>query len=251
VGTVNGTLAHRHGPWSHDHHHHGPHRHVRLPFRSHEQADRPHHSEAHGHAPGLIDRSVVRSRDGVRAVSYSLAILGATALLQAVVFVASGSVALLADLIHNVGDALTAIPLGIVFLLRTERGERWAGYAVVAAIFISASVAAFEAIDRLINPRALNYLGALILAGVIGFVGNEFAARIRLRAGTRLNSAALIADGHHARGDGFVSLGVVLSAILVASGFDRADPIVGLAITALILRITWQAWRTVRTGYTH
>ena len=135
-------------------------------------------------------------------------------------------------------------------MLRTERGERWAGYAVVAAIFISASVAAFEAIDRLINPRALNYLGALVLAGVIGFVGNEFAARIRLRAGTRLNSAALIADGHHARGDGFVSLGVVLSAILVASGFDRADPIVGLAITALILRITWQAWRTVRTGYT-
>lgn len=161
---------------------------------------------------------------------------------------ASGSVALLADLIHNGGDALTAIPLAIAFLLRSERGERWAGYAVVATIFASAAVAAVESIDRLIRPQHLDYLGALALAGLIGFVGNELAARVRLSAGARLDSPALIADGQHARVDGFVSLGVVVAAGAVALGIPRADPIVGLLITALILRITWQAWRTIRTG---
>jgi cation diffusion facilitator family transporter len=246
---VNRTATHRHGLWTHAHHHHGPHRHARLPFRSHEPTEHrhhDHHADEHGHTHGVVDRSIVRSAEGVRAVSYSLAILGVTALLQSIVFVTSGSVALLADLIHNAGDALTAIPLGIAFVLRSERGERWAGYAVVAAIFISASVAAYEAIDRLINPRQLEYLGALAIAGAIGFVGNELAARVRLRAGERLHSPALVADGHHARVDGFVSLGVIASALLVAIGFDRADPIVGLAITALILHITWQAWRTIR-----
>jgi cation diffusion facilitator family transporter len=243
---MNGTLAHRHGPWTHEHHHHGPHRHATLPFRSRDEADHHHHGDEHGHSHGLVDPSIVRSRGGVRAVSFSLAILAATALLQALVFVSSRSVALLADLIHNVGDALTAVPLGVAFLLRSERGERWAGYAVVAAIFLSASVAAYEAIDRLINPRDLDYLGALAIAGAIGFIGNELAARVRLRAGERLHSPALVADGHHARVDGFVSLGVIVSAVLVAVGFDRADPLVGLAITALILHITWQAWRTIR-----
>jgi cation diffusion facilitator family transporter len=175
-----------------------------------------------------------------------LAILAATAALQALVFVASHSVALLADLIHNIGDALTAIPLGVAFILRSQRGERWAGYAVVAAIFISACVAAYEAIDRLIDPRQLDYLGALALAGFIGFAGNELAARVRLRVGRRLDSPALLADGHHARVDGYVSLGVVASAAVVAIGFERADPLIGLAITAVILRVTWQAWRTIR-----
>jgi cation diffusion facilitator family transporter len=158
----------------------------------------------------------------------------------------SSSVALLADLIHNAGDALTAIPLGIAFILQSRRGERWAGYAVVATIFASACVAGYEAIDRLINPRPLDFLTALALAGVIGFLGNEFAARVRLSAGRRFDSAALIADGHHARVDGYVSLGVIGSAAVVAVGFERADPLIGLAITALILRITWQAWRTIR-----
>jgi cation diffusion facilitator family transporter len=190
----------------------------------------------------------VRSRDGVRAVAWSLAILGVTAGLQAVVFALSGSVALLADLIHNGGDALTAIPLGIAFWVRSERGERWAGYAVVLTIFASAMVAALEAIDRLIHPEDLTNLGVLVAAGVVGFVGNELAARVRLRAGRRLDSPALVADGHHARVDGYVSLGVVVAAALVAIGIPRADPIVGLAITALILRITWQAWTTVRSG---
>lgn len=183
-------------------------------------------------------------------MSISLAVLAVTAMLQAVVFAMSRSVALLADLIHNGGDALTAIPLAIAFLARSERGERWAGYAVVLVIFASATVAGFEAIERLIHPRHLDYLVPLAIAGVIGFVGNELAARVRLRAGERLDSPALIADGNHARVDGFVSLGVIASAFVVAIGFERADPIIGLAITVLILRITWQAWRTV-SGHEH
>jgi cation diffusion facilitator family transporter len=205
-----------------------------------------HHNGEHGHTHGLVDRSIVRSRGGVRAVSLSLAILASTAALQAVVFMLSGSVALLADLIHNGGDALTAIPLGIAFLARSERGERWAGYFVVLTIFTSATVAAIEAIDRLIHPRSLDYLGALAVAGAIGFIGNELAARVRLRAGAKLDSPALIADGQHARIDGFVSLGVVASAAVVALGVKIADPLIGLAITAVILRIAAQAWRTIR-----
>ena len=173
----------------------------------------------------------------------------ATALAQAAIFVATGSVALLADLIHNIGDALTAVPLGAAFLLRSERAERGAGYFVVAAIFVSAVVAGIEAIDRLIHPRAIDHLWVLALAGVIGFAGNELAARIRLRAGRRLSSPALVADGNHARIDGFVSLGVVASAAVVALGAQIGDPLVGLAITLVILRITWQSWRTVSRGY--
>ena len=178
-------------------------------------------------------------------------ILGVTAALQAVVFVMSGSVALLADLIHNGGDALTAIPLAIAFLARSERGERWSGYAVVLAIFVSATVAAVESVLRLIHPQHLDYLGALAVAGAIGFVGNELAARVRLRAGARLDSPALIADGNHARVDGFVSLGVIASAAVVGLGVKVADPLIGLAITALILRITWQAWVTVHASVDH
>jgi len=181
-------------------------------------------------------------------VAWSLGILAVTAALQAVVFALSGSVALLADLIHNGGDALTAIPLAIAFLARSERGERWAGYAVVLAIFVSACVAAFEAVTRLVHPQHLEYLLALAAAGVIGFAGNELAARVRLRAGARLDSPALVADGHHARVDGFVSLGVVASAVVVAVGVKIADPLIGLAIAVLILRITWQAWTTMRSS---
>jgi len=236
-------VPHRHGLWSHEHHHHGPHRHARYPFRSRKDADH-HHLGAHTH--GLVDPSIVRSREGVRAVAWSLVILACTAALQALVFVASGSVALLADLVHNGGDALTAVPLGIAFLRQSRRGERWAGYFVVAVILGSAVVAGVESIDRLVHPRALDHLGLLALAGVIGFLGNEAAARVRLRAGTRLHSPALIADGHHARIDGVVSLGVLVAAAAVAAGIPRADPVVGLAITALILRITWQAWRTLQ-----
>jgi divalent metal cation (Fe/Co/Zn/Cd) transporter len=248
LDNMNGTLAHRHGPLTHAHHHHGPHRHLSAPFRSKDVAEHEHHD--HGHTHGRVDRSIVRSRAGVRAVLLSLGVLAVTAALQAVVFARSGSVALLADLIHNGGDALTAIPLGIAFLAQSERGETAAGYFVVATIFVSASVAAYEAIDRIIHPQQLDYLVALAAAGLIGFIGNEIAAVVRLAAGRRLDSPALIADGHHARVDGFVSLGVVVSAVAVALGVPRADPIIGLAITGLILKITWDAWRTMRTGHT-
>jgi cation diffusion facilitator family transporter len=208
-------------------------------------------TRGHGHTHGLVDRSIVRSHEGMRAVAISLGVLGLTAALQAVIFVASDSVALLADLIHNVGDALTAIPLGIAFFLRTARGEQIAGYFVVLAIFVSACVALYEAVDRLLHPRELSDLWLLAAAGVIGFLGNELAAQVRLRAGRRLDSPALVADGNHARIDGFVSLGVVLSAGLVALGFERADPIVGIAITIVILEITWSSWKTIRHGIHH
>ena len=158
----------------------------------------------------------------------------------------TGSVALLADLIHNVGDALTAVPLGIAFFLRSARGEKLAGLAVVLAIFVSACVALWQSIERLLNPEELSYLWVVAAAGALGFVGNEIAAQVRLRAGRRLSSPALIADGNHARVDGFVSLGVVASAIVVALGLEIADPLIGLAITLVILKITWDSWRTVR-----
>jgi len=206
------------------------------------------HGHAHapdGHSHGLIDPSIKRSRAGLRSVSLALLILGLTAAAQAVVFAASGSVALLADLIHNVGDAATAVPLGIAFALRSFRAERIAGLFVVAAIFVSACVACYEAIDRLIDPRAPEYLLALAAAGLIGFVGNWLAAGLRTRAGRRLDSAALIADGAHARADAYVSLAVVASAIVVALGVEIADPLIGLGITAVILSITFDSWRTV------
>ncbi|HSP74172.1 MAG TPA: cation diffusion facilitator family transporter [Gaiellaceae bacterium] len=198
------------------------------------------------HSHGLVDRSILRSRAGVKAVALSLLILGLTAGAQVAVFVFSHSVALLADLIHNTGDALTAVPLGIAFFLRSVRGERLAGLAVVLAILVSACVALYETVLRFIHPHQLSHLWALAAAGLIGFVGNELAAQVRLSAGRRLASAAMIADGKHARIDGFVSLGVVASAVVVALGFQVADPIVGLAITLVILRITWEAWHEVR-----
>jgi len=196
----------------------------------------------------MVDPAIARSREGVRAVSVSLAILAAAALAQTFIFAASGSVALLADVIHNYGDALTALPLGVAFVLRSSRLERLAGLAVVLAIAVSACVALFETVERIIHPHTLTHLGLLALAGVIGFAGNELAARYRLRAGRRLRSPALVADGRHARADGIVSLAVVASAALVALGAQVADPLIGLAITALILRITWQSWRTVSAG---
>jgi len=177
-------------------------------------------------------------------------VLGATAAAQTLIFVLSGSVALLADLIHNFGDALTALPLGIAFLARSERAERLAGLGVVAAIFISAWVAAIEAIRRLIHPSTPGHLAVLALAGLIGYAGNRLAARVRTRAGRRLHSPALIADGAHARADAYVSLAVIVSAAVVAVGLRIGDPLIGLAITAVILRITWQSWRTVR-GHDH
>ncbi|HXD70171.1 MAG TPA: cation diffusion facilitator family transporter [Gaiellales bacterium] len=221
-----------------------------MNIHNHDHAHGPSHRHDHGdgHAHGMVDPEIARSREGVRAVSISLAILATAALAQTFILAASGSVALLADVIHNYGDALTALPLGVAFFLRSARLERLAGLAVVLAIAVSACVALYETVQRFIHPQALTQLGLLALAGVIGFAGNELAARYRLRAGRRLHSPALVADGQHARADGIVSLAVVASAALVALGLQVADPLIGLAITALILRITWQSWRTVSAG---
>jgi len=249
-----GPSRHRHGRHVHSHPHGGAHRHLALalvrsrPLHDDHPHDHHDHDGGHGHSHGLIDDSIKRSRAGIRAVSLSLAVLGLTAVAQTAVFVLGGSIALLADLIHNYGDALTAVPLGVAFALRSQVAERRAGLFVVAAIFISACVAGVEAVRRLIHPSAPTHLLALALAGFVGYAGNYVAARIRLSAGHRLDSAALVADGHHARADAYVSLAVVASAILVAIGLPRADPVVGLLITCVILRITGQSWRTVRGG---
>jgi len=209
------------------------------------------HPDHHGHSHGLVDPSIVRSHSGIRAVSWSLAILTVTALAQAFIYSQTLSVALLADLIHNFGDALTAIPLGIAFFLRSPRGERSAGLAVVLAIFISALVALGQTIERFIHPRTLSHLWLLAAAGLIGFIGNEIAAQVRLRAGRKLRSPALVADGNHARVDGFVSVGVITSAAVVAVGVPIVDPMIGLIITLVILKITWDSWRTVRATPEH
>ena len=201
--------------------------------------------DVYDHSHGLLDRSILRSRAGIRAVSWSLGILTVTALAQAFIYSRTLSVALLADLIHNFGDALTAIPLGLAFFFRNAKGERLAGLAVVLTIFISALVALGQTIERFIHPRSLSHLWLLAIAAIIGFAGNEIAAQVRLRAGRRLNSPALVADGNHARVDGFVSLGVLASAAVVSLGLNLADPIIGLVITAVILHITWESWHTV------
>jgi cation diffusion facilitator family transporter len=206
------------------------------------------HAHTHDHSHGLVHDSIRRSRHGLRAVSLSLLILSLTALVQTAVFVATGSVALLADLVHNFGDASTALPLGLAFALRSARVERWAGLFVVAAIFVSACVAGVESVYRLFEPRDIDALGVLAGAGALGFLGNWIAANIRLRAGRRLDSAALLADGHHARADAYVSIAVVASAAVVALGIPVADPLIGLAITVVILRITWHSWTTVRAA---
>jgi cation diffusion facilitator family transporter len=228
------------------HHHAAAPREQREPAHRHGlvAADERHEQGAHGHSHGLVDRSIVRSRAGLRAVSLSLALLTATALIQTAIYARTLSIALLADLIHNFGDAATAIPLGLAFFFRSVRGERLGGLAVVLAIFASACVALVQTIERFIHPHSLSHLWWLAAAGLIGFLGNELAARTR--AGKRLNSAALIADGNHARVDGFVSLGVLVSAAVVALGLPIADPLIGLAITLVILQITWSSWRTVR-----
>ncbi len=211
-------------------------------------SDRHAHEGAHEHehVHGLVDRTLHRSRAGIRAVALSLLVLALAAGAQLAIFVLSNSVALLADLVHNFGDALTAVPLGIAFFLRSVRGEKAAGLAVVLAIFVSACVALYETIQRFVHPEHLSHLWVLAAAGVVGFVGNELAAQVRLAAGRRLASAALVADGKHARIDGFVSLGVVASAAAVGVGAQVADPVVGLVITLVILRITWESWQTVR-----
>jgi cation diffusion facilitator family transporter len=203
----------------------------------------------HSHdAADSVDSALEASADGVRAVKVSLAVLGTTAVLQLAVVIYSGSVALLADTIHNFSDALTAVPLWVAFVLGRRaasrrytygfgRAEDLAGVFIVFMIALSAVLSAYESFRRLLEPHPLEHVGVVILAGVIGFAGNELVAGYRIRVGRRIGSAALVADGLHARTDGFTSLAVVAGAVGVLAGFPLADPVVGLAITVAILVI--------------
>lgn len=211
----------------------------------------------HSHdAADSVDDTLESTAAGIRTVKISLLVLGLTALIQIVIVVMSGSVALAADTIHNCADALTAVPLWIAFALGAKpatrrytygfgRVEDLAGSFVVAMITMSAIIAGYEAIARLIHPQQIEHVGWVALAGLVGFIGNEWVALYRIRVGHRIGSAALIADGLHARTDGFTSLAVLCSAGGVALGFPLADPIVGLLITAAILAVLRTAARDV------
>ncbi|RRH95992.1 cation transporter [Mesorhizobium tamadayense] len=216
------------------------------------------HHGPHGHTHGVIDATIATTDRGIWAIKWSFVILAVTAALQVAVVVFSGSVALLADTIHNIADATTAIPLWIAFVLARRRPTRTftyglgrvedlAGIVIVLIILASAIVAGYEAIDRLLNPQPVRFLGWLAAAGVIGFLGNEVVAVFRIRVGRQINSAALIADGYHARTDGLTSLAVVAGAVGVWLGFPLADPIIGLIITTAIFGIVWQSARSVLT----
>jgi cation diffusion facilitator family transporter len=237
-----------------------PHRHG----HGHEHGGRPgqgrriwHALRPHSHqAADKVDVAMEASAAGMRALWVSLAVLAATAGLQAVVVAVSGSVALLGDTLHNAADALTAVPLGVAFLLGRRppsrrytygygRAEDLAGVAIVLVIAASSALAGYAAVTRLAHPRRVSDLIAVAGAAVIGFIGNEAVARYRVRTGRRIGSAALVADGLHARTDGFTSLAVLLGAGGVAAGWDWADPVVGLLITGAILLVLWQAAREI------
>jgi cation diffusion facilitator family transporter len=236
----------------HDNDHHDDHDHGGGHAHGHDHtllSPLRHAITPHSHDPSAAtDSALESSAEGTRAVKVGLLVLGVTALLQAVVVVLSGSVALLADTVHNLSDALTAVPLWIAFALarRTPtrrftyglgRVEDLAGLFVVLMIAASALLAGWESVRRLSQPTPVEHVAAVAAAGVIGFLGNEAVAMYRMRIGTRIGSAALLADGKHARADGITSLGVVLGALGVALGYRLADPILGLAITAAILVI--------------
>ncbi|OEU96747.1 cation diffusion facilitator family transporter [Streptomyces oceani] len=253
-------------PHSHGRHGTDPGRHGHE--HQHERSGRPgflarlrhrvgHALTPHSHETAeKVDAALESSARGMRALWVSLAVLGATAMAQAAIVLVSGSVALLGDTVHNVADALTAIPLGIAFVLGRRaatrrftygygRAEDLAGLAIVATIGVSALFAAWAAIDRLLDPRAMEHVWVVALAALVGFAGNEWVARYRIRIGREIGSAALVADGLHARTDGFTSLAVLLSAAGAAAGWRLADPIVGLAITAAILLVLRAAAREV------
>ncbi|MCU1535951.1 MAG: putative family transporter [Humibacillus sp.] len=242
--------GHDHGH-GHDHPEGHDHRHSGLRARV-LHAVRPHSHDA----ADSIDSALESSARGIRAVKISLCVLGVTALAQLAVVAVSGSVALLADTVHNVSDALTAVPLWIAFALGRRaatrrytygygRAEDLAGLFVVAMIALSAVVAGWEAVTRLLHPAPVDNLGWVAVAGLVGFVGNEAVALFRLREGRAIGSAALVADGHHARADGFTSLAVLVGAGGVALGWGWADPVVGLLITVAILAVLRTAARDV------
>lgn len=236
--------SHEHTHTAHQHKHTLRHRlkHLLTPH-SHETADK-------------LDPALESSARGMRALWVSLVVLGVTALAQAVVVAVSGSVALLGDTVHNTADALTAVPLGIAFVLGRRaatrrftygygRAEDLAGIAIVLTIAASAAFAGWTAIERLLDPRPVQHVPAVAVAALVGFAGNEWVARYRIRVGRDIGSAALVADGLHARTDGFTSLAVLLGAGGSALGWQLADPIVGLAITAAIALVLRDAAREV------
>lgn len=259
--------GHGHG---HDEHGHGQHGHEQHGHgHGHEEHDQEHEHGTgvltrlrhlltpHSHDPAAsTDSALESSAEGIRAVKVSLVLLAVTAVLQGAVVVVSGSVALLADTVHNLSDALTAVPLWIAFLLVRRpptrrytfglgRVEDLAGLVIVLMIAASAVVAAWESLRRLADPQPVNYLWAVVLAGLVGFAGNEAVAVYRIRVGRRIGSAALVADGQHARTDGLTSLGVVAGAIGVAAGWPLADPVAGLVITVAIIVVLVGAVRDV------
>ncbi|ESZ69783.1 cobalt transporter [Mesorhizobium sp. L103C119B0] len=227
-------------------------------FGSHDHDAHAHDHGSHGHTHGVIDATIATTDRGIWAIKWSFVTLAITAALQMAVVLVSGSVALLADTIHNIGDATTAIPLWIAFMLARRKPSRTftyglgrvedlAGIIIVLIILFSAIVAGYQAIERLVNPQAVTHLGWLTAAGIVGFLGNEAVAVFRIRIGREINSAALVADGYHARTDGLTSLAVVIGAIGVWLGFPLADPIIGLLITVAIFGIVWQSARSVLT----
>jgi cation diffusion facilitator family transporter len=264
--------THDHGP-SHSHNHGHDHGHSHDDDHTHGH-DHDHHHDGHHHHSGFkgwlfelfvphthdaadsIDDAMEASVEGIRALKISLFLLLATTILQFLVVLVSGSVALLADTIHNFSDALTAVPLWVAFILGRRaatrrytygfgRAEDLAGLFIVAVVALSAVVAAWQSVDRLLNPQPLTNLWWVFAAGLIGFAGNEAVAIYRIRVGRRIGSAALVADGVHARTDGFTSLAVVLGAVGVMLGFPLADPIVGLLISAAILVLLWGTVRSI------
>ncbi len=225
--------------------------------RRHRREERVHHSHgSHPHTHGFVDPEIVSSRRGLWAVKWSFVGLLLTALVQMVVVVVSGSVGLLADTIHNFADAATAIPLGLAFWLGRRgmtgrftygwgRVEDFAGFAVIVTILASAVVAAYQSVQRLLHPQPVDFLWAVVGASVVGFVGNEAVAIFRIRVGRQIGSAALEADGYHARIDGWTSLAVLAGVIGVWLGYPLADPLIGLLISAAILVLVWQSGRSV------
>jgi cation diffusion facilitator family transporter len=212
------------------------------------------HARAHKH--GVINPELFSTDRGLYAVKWSFAGLMVTAIFQLFVFWVSGSIALFADTIHNFGDAATAIPLGFAFILSRKkpskrftygygRAEDLAGLLIIVLILLSAAVAAYESIFRLLFPQPVKFLGAVAAASVVGFLGNELVAKFRIKVGKEIGSAALIADGYHARADGFASLAVLLGVLGVWLGYPLADPLIGLLITIAILRIVWEASKSV------
>ncbi|MWA08578.1 cation diffusion facilitator family transporter [Streptomyces sp. BA2] len=250
-------LSHEHHDHDHAHDHHDDHDHSHGRGHTRWRHKAGHVLKPHSHeAADKVDPALESSARGMRALWISLAVLGVTAVVQAVIVVLTGSVALLGDTVHNAADALTAIPLGIAFVLGRRaatrrftygygRAEDLAGIVILLTIAASAAFAAWAAVDRLLNPRTLEHLWVVAAAAVIGFIGNEWVARYRIRVGREIGSAALVADGLHARTDGFTSLAVLLSAGGAALGWRLADPIVGLLITAAILLVLRDAAREV------